>query len=208
MSTYWGYVCLDHDPHLASERWFNHGEDLLWDAWSRERAGVWPHRPYGSLPPEDCEPKEVLGAFGTTAPIWWLREHPSCNVALRNEYGDIARLPRRVQLSRRKGWRKPENTVVVARPSKWGNPFTIDGAIAAGYSENREDGREIAAGAFRDWMHGNTWAAGSGPEWESRRLRMLAELAELAGKNLACWCPLDQPCHADVLLELANGGAS
>lgn len=27
---------------------------------------------------------------------------------------------------------------------------------------------------------------------------------ELAGKNLACWCPLDQPCHADVLLELAN----
>lgn len=23
-------------------------------------------------------------------------------------------------------------------------------------------------------------------------------------KNLACWCPLDQPCHADVLLEIAN----
>lgn len=29
--------------------------------------------------------------------------------------------------------------------------------------------------------------------------------AELAGKDLMCWCPLDQPCHADVLLELANG---
>ena len=29
-------------------------------------------------------------------------------------------------------------------------------------------------------------------------------LAPLRGKNLACWCPLDQPCHADVLLELAN----
>lgn len=33
-------------------------------------------------------------------------------------------------------------------------------------------------------------------------------IAELAGRDLACWCPLDQPCHADVLLELANGGAS
>jgi hypothetical protein len=30
---------------------------------------------------------------------------------------------------------------------------------------------------------------------------------ELAGRDLACWCDLDQPCHADVLLELANGGA-
>ncbi len=30
------------------------------------------------------------------------------------------------------------------------------------------------------------------------------DLHELRGKNLACWCPLDQPCHADVLLELAN----
>lgn len=29
--------------------------------------------------------------------------------------------------------------------------------------------------------------------------------AELAGRDLACWCPLDQPCHADVLLEIANG---
>jgi hypothetical protein len=30
----------------------------------------------------------------------------------------------------------------------------------------------------------------------------------LAGRTLACWCPLDQPCHADVLLLLANGGTS
>lgn len=34
--------------------------------------------------------------------------------------------PQRIQLSRAKGWRKPENTVVVARPSKWGNPWKID----------------------------------------------------------------------------------
>jgi hypothetical protein len=27
---------------------------------------------------------------------------------------------------------------------------------------------------------------------------------DLKGKNLACWCPLDQPCHADILLRIAN----
>ena len=36
------------------------------------------------------------------------------------------------------------------------------------------------------------------PSWSAR-------IAELRGRDLACWCPLDQPCHADVLLELANG---
>jgi hypothetical protein len=35
----------------------------------------------------------------------------------------------------------------------------------------------------------------------------ISEIHELAGHDLACWCPLDQPCHADVLLELANGGS-
>jgi hypothetical protein len=28
---------------------------------------------------------------------------------------------------------------------------------------------------------------------------------ELRGVNLVCWCPLDQPCHADVLIKIANG---
>jgi hypothetical protein len=30
----------------------------------------------------------------------------------------------------------------------------------------------------------------------------------LRGHDLACWCPLDKPCHADVLLRLANTGSS
>ena len=29
---------------------------------------------------------------------------------------------------------------------------------------------------------------------------------ELAGRDLACWCPLDQACHADMLLDPVNGG--
>jgi hypothetical protein len=37
-----------------------------------------------------------------------------------------------------------------------------------------------------------------------QRSEYLEQMADLRGKNLACWCPLDQPCHADVLLEIAN----
>jgi hypothetical protein len=95
-------------------------------------------------------------------------------------------MPERIQLSRRKGWRKPENTVVVARPSKWGNPFRV-GVNAL----NRAD----AVKRFRDLV--NT----PGRSYEGFRQSVRDELA---GKNLACWCPLDQPCHADVLLKIAN----
>ena len=49
-----------------------------------------------------------------------------------------------------------------------------------------------AVDAYCDWLHRHL------PE------RLETKLAPLRGKNLACWCPLDQPCHADVLLELAN----
>jgi hypothetical protein len=88
--------------------------------------------------------------------------------------------PRRVQLRRTPGWRKPPGAVVVARPSRWGNPYTI-----------AEYGRERAIELYR------------------RRLEDHPELLEavrreLAGKDLACWCAPDLACHADVLLELAN----
>lgn len=88
-------------------------------------------------------------------------------------------MPERIQLSRKKGWRKPESTVVVSRPSRWGNPYPIDAY-----------GRDAAVGMFRLYA-----------------IQVLGSEkieADLAGKNLACWCPLDQPCHADVLLEIAN----
>jgi hypothetical protein len=90
-------------------------------------------------------------------------------------------MPRRIQLSRRKGWRKPDNTVVVARPSRWGNPYAAgkDGVI------DRAEAVRLYR-AHQDELDHN----------EIRRA--------LAGKNLACWCRLDQPCHADVLLEIAN----
>lgn len=93
--------------------------------------------------------------------------------------------PIRIQLSRKKGWRKPENTIVVARPGKWGNPFKIgQPGIAT---------RADAVARYRTVMTD-----------ESLRYLNAIELPQLRGKNLACWCPLNQPCHADVLLEIAN----
>ncbi len=112
--------------------------------------------------------------------------------------------PKRIQLRRTKGWRKPEGAIVVARPSRWGNPFTVAGAIEAGFAMNDTDGRRVAVEAFRSWLTGDPWAAGSGKAWDDRLAAYLASISELRGRDLACWCPLDQPCHADVLLELAN----
>jgi hypothetical protein len=92
--------------------------------------------------------------------------------------------PTRIQLKRTKGWHLPPNTVVVSRPSKWGNPFKV--------------GRDGTAKECVD-----RYAARIG-------ILTNAIVQELRGKNLACWCKLyDEkglrvPCHADVLLRLAN----
>ena len=103
--------------------------------------------------------------------------------------------PERIQRKRTKGWRMPENTVSVCRPGKWGNPFAVG---SQGFIF--EDGGAVF---YR--------GAGARPQdvVKQFRERVAPKLrdkarAELAGKDLACWCPLDQPCHADVLLELAN----
>lgn len=109
----------------------------------------------------------------------------------------------RIQLRRVKGWRKPEGTIVVARPTKWGNPFTPAGARDAGYEGTDDELRAMCAQAFRQWLRGDfVWQFANGA---ARRERILADLAELRGHDLACWCPPGDPCHGDVLLELANG---
>jgi hypothetical protein len=96
----------------------------------------------------------------------------------------------RHSLSRKAGWRMPSNTVKVSRPGKWGNPFLV--------GPERTQGE--AVGAFRIWLTTDGVTAGI-PE---RKQWMLDHLHELRGKNLACWCKPGTPCHADVLLNLAN----
>ena len=118
--------------------------------------------------------------------------------------------PKRIRRRRTKGWRMPESTVYVGRPTIFGNPFTVETAMDAGYLKSRDE--RLAAlflhDCFADWL-GDAGARGgrdwwSGPEGDRRRAAILARLPELRGKNLCCWCPIGEPCHADVLLELAN----
>jgi hypothetical protein len=78
----------------------------------------------------------------------------------------------------------PPNTVKVDRSTKWGNPFRKGGSdenVVDAFRRYLENARTVDAHEFAN-----------------------AVRAELRGKNLACWCPLDAPCHADVLLEVAN----
>lgn len=91
--------------------------------------------------------------------------------------------PQRVQLSRKKGWRMPENTVKVDRTTKWGNPYVGDGP----------HDRALMAKLFTEYC--------ARPE---QAQFVAAARLELRGKNLACWCSLDGPCHAQVLLEIVN----
>ena len=127
-------------------------------------------------------------------------------------------MPIRVQLRRTKGWRKPANTVVVSRPSIFGNistctrphhcalrpceccPDDNDGWCCVlafeEYVRSGLENRPARTGLLRyafDAMNGYP-----------RRTKLIARLPSLRGKNLACWCALDEPCHADVLLRIAN----
>ena len=102
----------------------------------------------------------------------------------------------------------PEGAVYVGRPTKWGNPWVVravvDGCVVDGWRLYLND-RPLCASSDRDELLAAAVEAHS--EWIERLLRHHPdELDELAGRDLACWCPLDQPCHVDTLLRLANGG--
>lgn len=110
--------------------------------------------------------------------------------------------PTRVQRRRVKGWRLPPNTVIVDRTTKWGNPHVMDRGGPDGMSP-----REYAVLNFRRMLAGYIML-GKRPTVEQQEAYLeyaKANIKTLRGKNLACWCALSQPCHADVLLEAANG---
>lgn len=73
----------------------------------------------------------------------------------------------------------PADAVYVGRPTKWGNPFVI----------GKDGSREDVIQQYRDFVLTDD-------------LFMDAK-EELAGKDLVCWCA-PKPCHADILLEIAN----
>src|SRR4051812_14201452 len=112
-------------------------------------------------------------------------------------------MPERIQMSRQHPWRANHpDAVICARPSKWGNPYRI-GAISfliheGGPVEQVIEDRAHAVLAFRT---GLTARLGNRVP---PRLGMddypIQDLHELRGRDLACWCPLGEPCHCDVLI--------
>ena len=113
--------------------------------------------------------------------------------------------PIRVQRKRTKGYRLPPNTVSVCRPGKFGNPFKPDQCRASGYEGTELQIKQRCVSAFRAWLcDKDGWLNWQGDEAERAKAAILDNLESLRGKNLACYCKLDEPCHADVLLELAN----
>lgn len=114
-------------------------------------------------------------------------------------------MPRRLQRSRKKGWRKPENAVIVDRTSRWGNPFTAKGCRETGFQGTDYEIKMRCIEAFRAWLlHPDGHLNWSGPEAEKAKAFILENVHTLQGKDLLCFCEEGQPCHADVLLELAN----
>ena len=115
-------------------------------------------------------------------------------------------MPKRVQLSRAKNWRLPPRTVKVDRTTRFGNPYVIGAPVDMkqvrrwGWNISPEGRRFVcddAKQAVAKFQHALFW--------DSAIHDFIRN--ELGGKDLACWCALDAPCHADVLMEIANSDA-
>jgi len=101
-------------------------------------------------------------------------------------------MPERGVRRRTRGWRKPPGAVIVTRPTRWGNPYRV--APHGPYTAAE------AAGLYRRDLLAGTLISAPG-----REPTTVAEVRrELAGRDLLCTCPIGQPCHADVLLTVAN----
>lgn len=131
--------------------------------------------------------------------------------------------PIRVQRQRVKGWKAPPNTIYVGRGTRYGNPFKVgqigvlefepmtdDELMRFDFSERVEviNGRRMTVKP----MPPNRIVLFEAPltledvilRYHKHLLDRKIDLTPLRGKNLMCWCRLDQACHADILLELAN----
>lgn len=110
----------------------------------------------------------------------------------------------RIQRKRTAGWRAPAGAVYVGRGTRWGNPARVvfrkdtggwhvehDHGAGVGTWPTAAEARRFAVAVYEHHLDTHPYLAKAVRE-------------ELAGRDLLCWCPIDQPCHADVLLDLAN----
>lgn len=100
--------------------------------------------------------------------------------------------PKRIQRKRTRGWRMPAGAIYVGRPTKWGNHIKV-----GDYGKSPQARRTAHWLAVLDFEKSIEW----NPEGEAYKE---AARRELRGHDLACFCRLDEPCHADVLLRIAN----
>jgi hypothetical protein len=115
-------------------------------------------------------------------------------------------LPKRIQLSRRAGWRMPPDTVKVDRTTIFGNPFPVSvyGRAGAVLTFDRWLSGAMSAAEMATSSRQDRWSAEEGVSLTVLRAKLLAELPRLTAKDLACWCRSGDPCHAQILLRLAN----
>ena len=136
--------------------------------------------------------------------------------------------PRRIQRKRTKGWRMPAGAIYVGRPTIFGNPFRVIKSECCPTWDVADD-NGVTYVIDHKWAHANNWSDLDKPgahrfallesvrlysedllDWFGGRIENDPDLHDaivgLAGHDLACWCPLGQPCHADLLLRIANGG--
>jgi hypothetical protein len=139
-------------------------------------------------------------------------------------------MPKRFQHVRKRGAKLPPDCKLVTRATRWGNPFRVADIARAGHGDwSHPEPESLWLAHFnhagRLGRHSET---PEGREYQAKRYRMAVEhavalframaehfkavdpagfaewIGPLVGHDLACSCPLFQPCHADVLLELAN----
>ena len=148
----------------------------------------------------------------TLDPVLIMDMTDSTTEYISNPYGGSSMKPKRIQRRRTKGWRMPSGAKYVGRGSRYGNHFVVKRVAyfyrvlntlimkGSGIFETKKDAQRRACFDYEYYLQ---------RKYPTREA--LAEfLAPLKGKDLACWCPLldkdgkPMPCHADVLLRLAN----
>lgn len=125
----------------------------------------------------------------------------------------------RIQRSRKKGYKQPENTLYCGRGSKFGNPFIIkESAIEDVWyvTYHPKFNSLLIDSLLYDTNFSNIFIF-TNRETKELALQdclkcfevyaenyLIDKLHLLKGKNLSCWCAIDQPCHVDILIKLYN----
>lgn len=140
------------------------------------------------------EPENLTPSGNLTAPKADSQDEPTikepCFMLTENrplDYRASTTAPVGIQRKRTKGWKMPPSTKSVCRPGKWGNPYLI--------TEDR-DARDVCI-AYETSLVCRLAKDKNGTP-------LIDQIGELRGYNLACFCPIGQPCHRDVLLRLSN----